>query len=520
MGEEGKSFVKGAILLTTAALFVKILSAVYRVPFQNIVGNTGFYIYQQVYPFYGIAAVLAISGFPIVLSKLVAGEDEAAKGQLIRTAFYTISIMGILSFLLLFFSAGWIATAMGDMQLKPLIQLSAFFFLAMPYITVRRGALQGTGNMMPTAASQMAEQFIRVFCILLFSFYTVYSGKTLYEAGLGAVAGSLFGMSASIIVLFLYKTGEKVAIPFQFDVQIMKTMITKGSAVCLSALTLILLQLADSFQVYNGLVLSGVPVDTAKEWKGVYDRGQPLLQLGVIAAVSISLTIVPLITKAIKEKEVHTAFIYSQAALRISFAFGLAASSGLAAVIIPLNKMLFETTDGSGVLAIFGISIFFYSTMATMNGIFQGQGQDWIPAVGTVITLAFKWIANAFFIPVYGLYGASFSTVASLFVGVLFLTVLLRKHEKRPLFTSVFIFKTMVSSFFMMVVVYVYTYFLLPEEAGRFVNGITAVSGAMLGACLFFAFMVKWKVLNEDELRMLPFGSKISDWTAKRNKRM
>ena len=41
-------------LLTVAALLVKILSAIYRVPFQNLVGDEGFYIYQQVYPFIAV----------------------------------------------------------------------------------------------------------------------------------------------------------------------------------------------------------------------------------------------------------------------------------------------------------------------------------------------------------------------------------------------------------------------------------------------------------------------------------
>ena len=44
-----KSYMKGALLLTVAALVVKVLSAVYRVPFQNLVGDQGLYVYQQVY---------------------------------------------------------------------------------------------------------------------------------------------------------------------------------------------------------------------------------------------------------------------------------------------------------------------------------------------------------------------------------------------------------------------------------------------------------------------------------------
>ncbi|WP_082404144.1 oligosaccharide flippase family protein [Lacticaseibacillus sharpeae] len=68
-----QSLMRGAWILSLGALITKILSAVYRVPFQNLVGNTGFYVYQQVYPLYGLAVVLALSGGPVFISKLVAG---------------------------------------------------------------------------------------------------------------------------------------------------------------------------------------------------------------------------------------------------------------------------------------------------------------------------------------------------------------------------------------------------------------------------------------------------------------
>ncbi|OLN24293.1 hypothetical protein BTO30_00120 [Domibacillus antri] len=518
--KERNELIKGALLLTIAALFVKVLSAVYRVPFQNIVGDTGFYIYQQVYPLYGIAAGLAVSGFPIVVSRCMAESDEKSKHALIQTAFFTISLIGIIYFIIIFISADWMASAMGDGQLKPLIQLSAFFFLAMPYMTVRRGAFQGEGKMMPTAVSQIAEQSIRIVCILLISSYIVFSGRTLYDVGFGAVAGSLLGMTASVGVLWLYSRKRKDFTPMQLDVQMMKTMMIRGSAVCLSALTLVMLQLADSFQLYSGLVSSGMPAEEAKQWKGVYDRGQPMLQLGVAASVSIALTAVPFITKSVKEKDSRAAAAYSRTALRVCFALGLAASSGLAAIMIPLNTMLFETKDGSGVLAVFGLAIFFYSIMSTMNAILQGNGNDWMPAAGTAIAIIFKWTANAFLIPHYGLYGASMATVCSLLAGVLVLAVIVRKNQVEPLFTGVFMLKTTTASFVMAAVVFLLVQLLLPEEGDRVMNGLTAIGGALLGICLFIAFMVKWKVLNEDELRFLPFGSKIINWKAKRNMRM
>lgn len=520
MGEE-KSFIKGAVLLTAAALFVKVLSALYRVPFQNIVGDTGFYIYQQVYPFYGIAAGLAVSGFPVVLSRLTAAADKKEMNAIHQTAYLTVSLVGIVIFSFLFFSAGWMAQAMGDFSLKPLIQASALFFLLIPYITVRRGAFQGEGNMMPTAASQLADQTIRVACILLFSFYIVSSGRTLYEAGLVAVAGSLFGMAAAVAVLRRYSRSRKKRTSFSsFHKRTAKIILIRGTAICLSALTLVLMQLADAFQLYSGLRASGMPEDTAKAWKGVYDRGQPLLQLGVVAAGSIALAVVPLMAKSLKEQDQNAVFRYSKTALRISFIFGLAASAGLAAVMVPLNIMLFKTADGSGVLAVFSLSIFFYSIMATMNAIFQGCGNDWTPAIGTVITVSVKWAANAWLIPLYGLYGASIASASAVFAGVLFLAYIMRRKKQKPFFSLSFFLKTAVAAMIMAAVVYGLLSFILPDHPGRMASGMTAISGALLGACLFFTFVVKWDILTKEELCMLPFGEKMVIWTDKRHRRM
>ena len=65
MVKSNRQMMQGALVLSLAAFIAKILSAVYRVPFQNMVGNTGFYVYQQVYPIYGIGMTFALSGFPV-----------------------------------------------------------------------------------------------------------------------------------------------------------------------------------------------------------------------------------------------------------------------------------------------------------------------------------------------------------------------------------------------------------------------------------------------------------------------
>ena len=95
-----KTVMQGALLLSVASLIAKILSAVYRVPFQNMVGNTGFYVYQQIYPIYGIGMTFALSGLPMFISKLVAENETAeAKLTLVSRIFMILAGFSLILFL-------------------------------------------------------------------------------------------------------------------------------------------------------------------------------------------------------------------------------------------------------------------------------------------------------------------------------------------------------------------------------------------------------------------------------------
>ena len=121
-----KNILKGTLILTFAALLIKILSAFYRIPFQNIVGDIGFYIYQQVYPFYGIAVALSTYGFPVVISKLyteeMAKEEQRNVKQLLLVSAVFLSAFGFLCFALLYGGAGWLANYMKDPELTILFK--------------------------------------------------------------------------------------------------------------------------------------------------------------------------------------------------------------------------------------------------------------------------------------------------------------------------------------------------------------------------------------------------------------
>ncbi len=381
--DHSKTMVKGAFILTIAAFVIKILSAVYRVPFQNIVGDVGFYIYQQIYPFYGIAIALSTTGFPVVISRLLAevSERETWKEQrIIQVSFWFLSFLGFLWFGLVFLTAGWISNVMGDPHLEPLIHTISFSFLLLPFLSTWRGSYQAKGDMMPTALSQVAEQSIRVGFILVLSFWLVRHGYSLYSTGQGALAGSIAGgLSGFLLLLFFSIKRQDIILKPDafnwgvFERDVAKRLFLEGTAICLSGLLLVLFQFIDAFNMYSSLVDAGTDTLKAKEWKGIYDRGQPLLQLGTVVATSLSLTLVPLVTRAFQRQEHSKVRERVRVALKISLVVGAGAAGGLISLIRPVNQMLFENEAGSDVLAVFCLAIFFSSFILTMMAVLQGD---------------------------------------------------------------------------------------------------------------------------------------------------
>ncbi|MEK3888945.1 putative polysaccharide biosynthesis protein [Bacillus sp. FSL K6-3431] len=520
MYKESNEFIKSALILSAAGFVVKIMSAAYRVPFQNIVGDIGFYIYQQIYPIYGIAAVLATSGFPIIISKLVAEDRQKDQRQLIyklQAVFFTLLFIGISFFGVFFFGASTVAGWMGDPLLAPLIRTISFIFLFLPFLSMWRGYFQGKGDMKPTAVSQVAEQFARVIVILLLASLLVAKRYSLYDAGRGALVGSLVGAIVGVGLLTLFAVQKKIISGFFINGLTLKQfyrtaqiVLIHGTAICISGMVLILFQLIDSFSLYSLLLDTGITVDYAKSLKGVFDRGQPLIQLGTVAAASFSLVLVPLITTAWNQNKVELLRVKAQSAIKLSMIIGAGAAAGLANIIRPTNVMLFETASGSDALTILSVSIFFSSIILVCSGVLQGLGHVFTPSKYILIGLVFKWACNYFFIPIFGMMGAALATVCGLAIIAFLLVQKLHKRVdilpviKLILPHLIFAVVLMTASLQIWQIVLAVTGY-----SGRIYNTFLAFSGVTIGAIVYLAVIIRKGLLTEEEMRILPFGSKL-----------
>ncbi|MEH7481682.1 polysaccharide biosynthesis protein [Neobacillus drentensis] len=530
---QSKALFRGAFILMLAALITKILSAFYRIPFQNIVGDIGFYIYQQVYPFYGMAIVLSTTGFPVVISKLYAeqkqkGDDEKSR-LLLFVSFIYLQLFGSICFLILYFGADIIAVWMNDPQLSILLRVVSIVFLMFPMMSTLRGYYQGIGNMVPTALSQVGEQTTRVLTILFLASLFKEKGYSLYLVGGGAMFGSITGSMISGIILFMFlwiRKEWKVVAPRQGMFQryandakkIFKALVYQGLTICISGMLMIFIQLADALNLYSLLVGSGIDRDVAKSLKGIFDRGQPLIQLGTIAATSMSLTLVPLITRERLAAKPEFLQHKIQVALKVSIIFGLGASSGLWAIIKPTNTMLFENEAGSAVLGVLSFVILFTSLTATIIAIMQGMGVLLFPAIAVACIFPLKYILNVYLVPLYGTMGAAISSLISLGMVTALLFIQFKKVVRISLFPLHFWRTIIMATASMVFFLKVYLYMFGPDNYGRIEAVFQSLSAVIVGGFLFLLIIIRGKIFREEELALFPFGSTLIKLLARKDR--
>ena len=71
----------GVVILTLALIIVKILSAIYRVPYQNVLGDTGLYAYQQIYPIVALGMILSMNAIPSAVTQTPVLMDNRLRFQ-------------------------------------------------------------------------------------------------------------------------------------------------------------------------------------------------------------------------------------------------------------------------------------------------------------------------------------------------------------------------------------------------------------------------------------------------------
>jgi stage V sporulation protein B len=389
-----------------------------------------------------------------------------------------------------------------------------------------RGFFQGLQDMVPTAKSQILEQFIRMFTMVGLVIFLVPYGLEFAAAGasFGAVSGALGGL---VILLIIYsKRKEKI---FSFlenghdsvelsSKNVVKRIISLGVPITLGALVMPLMSLVDLVFVPNRLQDAGFMVREATELYGMFSAvAMPLVNFPTIITVSLSASLVPAIAEAYtlgKEKLIH---YRTQTALRLTILISLPAAVGLFLLAEPLTEIIFATPGAAVPLRFVSWGVFFIALQQTSTGILTGIGKTSIPArnlmVGAVFNAFINYTLTA--IPAFGIRGAALGTSIGFAIAAFLNLYYVKKESGFIIDAKAMILKPFSSVILMGMFVkifYNYLYRFLEMNSISFAYQITTLTTVAAAAIFYFATLLLLKEIRYNDLAMLPtFGKRLAD---------
>lgn len=500
----------GVVILTLALITIKILSAIYRIPYQNVLGDSGLYAYQQVYPIVALGTILSMNAVPSAITQhLTTQQDRAYSKVLLRLQYF-----GSIIFLVILICAPWLARLMGDESLTPMLRTASLSFLFIGVLGVFRGIYQSKNDINIPAISQVVEQFIRVAIILITILVFSQYHWTIYQAGTLAILASSIGFLGSSIYLIWHKP-LKLSFNHCLVKIEWKPLFTAIIIFALSQLIVILWQVIDSFTIIHTLQLAGIHFNQAIIEKGVYDRGASFIQMGLIVTTTFSFVLIPLLTDAVRTHNRVLMNRYANASLKITIVISTAAGIGLINLLPLMNRVFFKTDDLTGTLSIYMLTVICVSLIMMDIALLQIHNKIRPIIIGILAGLLAKLVLNIVLISSFGIVGASISTVVSLIVfGGIVHSAMIQYYNLRNMLT--FILKLITGMVLMSVTVQLMM--LLIVTHGRLTGLIELLASAIVGIIVLFIYIAVGRVLSYKELSYLPFGDKLYHLKKRRRK--
>ncbi|WP_208587324.1 putative polysaccharide biosynthesis protein [Gracilibacillus suaedae] len=503
---------RGAFALLLAGILSKVISAFYRIPLQNLTGDEGFYIYQQVYPILGIAFMFALYGFPAAISKFLAENGKEQHNQKMYILIFTVMMgFAIFLFLTLFLLSPVFANWMGDRMLTDPLRHVSWVFLFIPFVALFRGITQSDQWMEPTAYSQMIEQLLRATIIILTAILIYQGHLHVYKIADGAMIASIIALSISFIFIYLYAKKSSIwndghssrSIPIS---HLISPIIVAGLIISMNHMLLLLMQLADAFTMVPGLLKFGETLREATTTKGVFDRGQPLLQLVTVVGSSFAMALVPQVTKTnwqiSREKTIEKLRLTTKYCVLLS----VGATVGLFTLFPEVNQLFFQNQIGTSSLRILTISLLFTSLTVTIASTLQGFGYMKWTAIILFLGLWVKMVLNYFLIPLWGMDGAAIATVSTVIIICMMNFLLLRSILSGDRLFVIPWTKLTIASLLMAVVLAILkkTAFYFISFDNRLALFLFVIGSVIIGFIVYAIVVVKWRILTRKELAPIP----------------
>ena len=454
------SFVEGTIIAYIAIVITKLLGALYNIPFYAIIGERGGVIYSYAYTIYALFLDISTSGIPVAISIVIS--EYATRGmyrskeKAYSLGLQLVVLISLVAFAVLQLLAEPIGRYfIGDMtqgvsvsEVAVAIRTIAVCVLIVPFLSMRRGYLQGHKCMSAASTSQVIEQIVRIAVVLVGAYVAIF------VLDLGTTAGvcvALLGAAVGALVALFYLRRKKKANAELFFEGVDCEEETPASnkeilrKIFFYCITIIIVSMATN--VYNIVDMKMLLVglhnlhysdEATQVIASIASSWIPKICM-IVAALSIGMTssIAPHMAESYTSGDLHGVNHKLNQALGTLLVVSLPLATGMAMFADPVYRVFYGDSLYGGNILILALAVNVVGSMTTVVGMAmqsmdRGKTVCIYTVVGIVLNTALDlpliYGFNAIGLPAY--LGASAASIVGQTVTVLLLLGSLRRELK------------------------------------------------------------------------------------------
>ena len=456
-GRKSQSFLKGAMVLGSSMIIVKLMGMIYKILLSNQYGGVGTGLFNSAYALYNPLFMLSTAGFPIAISRMVSESITKKRyrdvKQIHRISVPIFVIAGCICFLAMVLGSFiYIKLIHADNAIFALLCLSPTIFFGC-LMSIYRGYFEGMRNMVPTAISEIIEAICKLFFGLTASFLVTKYGmgqfaKTGYVFGIkcaneveaesaiipiaigAAITGISLGSLLGFLFLFIrYKRGGDAITrdelrnspPPRKSGATLRIMVKTAIPIGLGSIIMSLADMIDStlvqvrinnimqsdpkalLGVYGSLIPDSVYYgeETHTFLYGCYGIALTLMMLVTAVTQVFGTTALPSVTAAWTSGNKRQLKKSMETVMRVTTLVTIPSGIGMSVLAEPLLSMIYhgsgvadEVEIGSKVLAVMGISVIFIATSTPLCSMLQAIGRMDVPLKLFTIGMAMKIVVN------------------------------------------------------------------------------------------------------------------------------
>ena len=532
MKNKKQSLIEGSYILLFTAIITKIIGAVFKIPLSSnyCLGDLGFGYFSAAYDLYLPISTLAISGFPVAISRIIADYVANRKQEEIKSVLKAskkiLLIVSVAEFILisaLIYPISKFTDSSGQGIYCLLAVLPSVFISSI--LSLYRGYFEGLSQMKPAAVSNIVEALGKLILGFSFAFLIIKFTNNVAFAAAGALLGINIGLLISLLYIYVkYRISSKEFSNnnYKTNINLTKSIIIVVLPVALASLGTSFVALIDSLTVrvqlsmlindfegfYKSLIdeLNLTSSELPTVLYGIKSKAFTLFNLVLTLTTALGISVVPTITECKVHNDNIALINNSNSSLKLTTLICFPIALGFVFVGNNIMTFLFGNSAssfiGGKMLLIYGLAAVFAGVSIVLSNILQGIGSFKTVFLNISFGIILKVIFNILFTSVskFNIYGCCYSTLICYFIiCCLHLISFFNNTGKLPL-ANIFI-----KPFFASTICGLTAFIICNISESKMLFLCAIVSAAII----YFLCLLILKFFTFQDMQSIPFANKI-----------